>query len=178
MKKIAVLCICALTLGLTACGSNTTPKTEDTTANTQEVATETTEPTTETTKVEETTEEETTEYATLADGIYNSSLIEEPSEYDLGYVKRVEFVEGGLVIEASFYRFENEDWDNPVTFDMDTYFIPLADSTVYQYSGGDEGPTPFAAEEFQQELQNCMGSGLGFYVEIENGVAKLVEFYS
>ena len=177
MKRLAILCACTLALSLTACSLKPAPQVEVTTPEPEETTvetTETTEPAAEATE----TEEDVSSYATLADGWYNSSLISEPEEYTLGYVKSAHFVEGGLVIEASFYRYENEDWDNPLTFDFNTYYIPIDENTTYQYSGGEEGPTAIDAEEFKSSLERCMGNGLGFGVGIENGVAYEFEFFS
>ena len=122
--------------------------------------------------------EETSQYATLGDGWYNSNLVSEPGEYATSYVKSVEFVEGGLIVEASFYLFEGENYDTEVTWDMDTYFVPIDANTQYQSSGGEEGPDPIPAAEFPEYLNRCMGSGLGFGIEMENGVAKTLDIFS
>ena len=175
MKKLAILCACAFTLSLTACSLKPAPQVEVTEPETEEVTTET-----ETTEPEAEATETTNEsgYATLEDGWYNTNLVSEDNEYTDDYVKSIEFVDGGLVIEAIFYRFEGENYDSKVTWDMNTYFVPIDENTQCQSSGGMGDPIPMPLDEFQQYLQNCMGSGLGFGIEMENGVAKTLDIFS
>jgi hypothetical protein len=176
MKKLAILCASTLTLGMTSCGSQPAQQTDAKTQEVEETTTESTEITEPETETVET--EDNAQYAMLDEGWHNTTLLSEESEYADGFAKKVEFVEGGMLIEASFYRYENDDWDNPILFDMDTYFVPIEENTVYQSSGGDGDPTPIPAEKFPEYLQDCICSGLGLGIEIENGVAKTIEIFS
>ena len=179
MRKIAILCACTLALGMTACGSQSTSQADTTTKEVEATAPETSETTGPVEPKTETVEaEDNAQYATLDEGWHNTDLLSEPQDYSEGYVKKVEFVEGGMLIEASFYRFEEDDWDNPVLFDMDTYFVPIDGNTAFQSSGGEGEPTLISADEFPEYLQKCMGSGLGLGIEIENGVATIIDIFS
>ena len=56
--------------------------------------------------------------------------------------------------------------------------VKLTDSTKYEFRGGEGGPEVFDRSKFEEEVPKFIDSELGFYIEIENGVAKAVAFSS
>ena len=62
--------------------------------------------------------------------------------------------------------------------DGDTHTFKVNKNTVYQLGGGEMGPQEVSQEEFMEVFFDCLNSGIGFRVELEDGVATTVEIYS
>ncbi|MCR5273222.1 MAG: hypothetical protein K6E13_09620 [Lachnospiraceae bacterium] len=185
-NKISLAILCALVLTATACGTTeSTKEAVETEAESTETATEiasteaeSTETATEIASTEVESTEESAAVSDLADGCYETYLLAEPSEFAEQYVSSIEFKDSSVVIDASFFQIENNDWDNRIGVDKNVYTIVLDENTQFTASGGDADPEQMTREEFESYLKDLINSGLGLEIKIENGVATVMDIYS
>lgn len=114
----------------------------------------------------------------LADGYYYTNLLSSDPGYTNSYVRSIEYIDGGILIEAAFTQFDESTWDVLGELDNATYFIAVNENTQYMFGGGEEAPDYVSFSEFKSDLSGLMDSGLGLQIKIENGIATEVGVFS
>lgn len=61
-------------------------------------------------------------------------------------------------------------YDNPQLTGTDSLTFPYDDNTIAGGSSGEDKSSSLSAEEFVQYMQECLGNGLGFEMEVKDGV--------
>lgn len=96
----------------------------------------------------------------------------QPIIYDGGLEGDTFTIVGTLNFKATF----DNDPAGMVPGDVNTFKVD--ENTKYQMSGGEAGLDDVTKEEFSEYFESLLDSGLYFQVEIEDGVAKVIQICS
>lgn len=102
------------------------------------------------------------------DGVYGIAL-QGPDSRDFGYLESFEIKDGYLYTNASF-NYNEEDtgsFTNDLT-EFNKYKFKLADDVKFSAKGGTADPYYMTSDEFTSYLNECMGTGLAFIVNVSN----------
>lgn len=102
------------------------------------------------------------------DGVYGIAL-QGPDSRDFGYLESFEIKDGYLYTNASF-NYNEEDtgsFTNDLT-EFNKYKFKLADDVKFSAKGGTADPYYMTSDEFTSYLNECIGTGLAFIVNVSN----------
>lgn len=188
-KLLTIMMIGCMALVGVACGKENTVS--DVTAENETVTAEDTTADVEEAGNEDSSEEAVTEESEESEesmsevwcGYLQSSMKDESGEPDEYGTIRPIIYDGGLeddtftvVGTLNFKNYLDQDPVGMLSGDVNTFKVD--ENTQYQMCGGEVGPDNVTKEEFSEYFESLLDSGLYFQVEIENGVAKIIQICS
>lgn len=113
----------------------------------------------------------------LQDGEYYTSLFSEPGAYEPFYISNISFSDDKMIVTGTLCLFNNYgvDFDNTYS---GSFIININEDTRFVAGGGEAEPQQMSLAEFEEHFNNCMNSGLGFIIKIENGYATEIGIWS
>ena len=129
-----------------------------------------------------------TDFGNLTDGVYFASMKSEMRGYPqiagesfLGTLCEYEIQDGEIIIHGSLNQFYNEsqyDSSEEGYLKNGKRIIACDENTQYFTCGGTGAPVEYTQDGFFQIIQETKDSGLGFIIEIQNGVADSIKISS
>ena len=114
----------------------------------------------------------------LEDGVYYTTLSNEPAEYAEEYATSFMLESDHVAVDASFSKIADDGFTELETFEKKVYNIAIDGNTKFLAGGGEGEPQYMSATEFNDYIEQCMGSGLGLNIIIKNGVAEEIGIWS
>ncbi len=114
----------------------------------------------------------------LEDGTYYTTLSSEPADYAPSYATEFVLEADCIVVDASFDLMSDDGYEALSTLEKKPYTIAIDQNTKFLAGGGEGEPQYMSATEFNDYIEQCMGSGLGLNIIIKNGVAVEVGIWS
>ncbi len=129
-----------------------------------------------------------TDFGNLTDGVYFASMKSEMRGYPqiagesfLGTLCEYEIQDGEIIIHGSLNQYYNEsqyDSSEEGYLKNGKRIIVCDENTQYFTCGGTGAPVEYTQDGFFQIIQETKDSGLGFIIEIQNGVADSIKISS
>ena len=114
----------------------------------------------------------------LEDGVYYTTLSNEPAEYAEEYATSFMLESDHVAVDASFSKIADDGFTELESFEKKVYNIAIDGNTKFLAGGGEGEPQYMSGTEFNDYIEQCMGSGLGLNIIIKNGVAEEIGIWS